>query len=160
MQTMNERVQEDIADQPRLPFMVPRGGGKITGPYLPVVTGKWWSDSVTNAQDGRRNELNNAYHVARIMETEAGEQFFGEDRCTNCQKEDWECWAYSQSAARCISKPGDACARCKNRSVKGGCSKSKRAPNRRRSPGPRTPRRLLPKGGEPPPGSGGAGMTA
>ncbi|KAL0255099.1 hypothetical protein SLS55_009628 [Diplodia seriata] len=125
-----EYARTQIADQPRIPWHW--SADKCSAPYTPVVRDKWWSDLLdiplnrTNAN--RRRVVTNA---CRIMELELGEQKLGDARCDSCRARGFECWVYSREGAAQVSKPGDACARCRVRTQKGGCSLSKRKKNAR-----------------------------
>ncbi|KAF2502627.1 hypothetical protein BU16DRAFT_532968 [Lophium mytilinum] len=48
------------------------------------------------------------------METELGEQFLGDDKCTQCKRRGFECWAYSKEALGQVNRGGVACARCRH----------------------------------------------
>ncbi|KAL3424704.1 hypothetical protein PVAG01_03985 [Phlyctema vagabunda] len=146
----------EIADQARVPWSW-NLRGKATTTYAPSVTGKWWSrseDKLGALTASKRRDLS---HIGRIMETELGEQVLGRQRCAACQRLNQECWRYSDKGAQQISRPGDACARCRLASRPGGCSLSKRRPIEKHLPPASDPRRLLPFGGpnSSPPGPAG-----
>jgi hypothetical protein len=41
------------------------------------------------------------------METELGQQFLGEERCSASQANGKECWVYSREGAQQVKRPGD-----------------------------------------------------
>jgi len=130
------------------------GALRTAGDYVPVVAGKWWSDRAGSRW--RRPAV--IGHVGRIMETELGER--RDERCTACQQADEECWYYSAKGSQQVSRPGDACARCRWAARK--CSGSKRQPAKRHPSKSPPPRQLKPwpPGGGPPPGAGGDAIMA
>jgi hypothetical protein len=95
------------------------------------------------------------------METELGEQLFGEGRCLACQSRDEECWVYSEKGIAQVSKAGSTCARCRVTARPGGCSLSKRrAPARKPLPPAPSLQPLFKGLPPPPPGAGGLGIAA
>lgn len=145
------------ADTVRLPWEW-RPRGRTTEPYAPQLRGKWWSFGEEELAAATPNKQRDYGHIGRIMETELGEQLHGKDRCTACQSHNEECWVYSEKGSQQVSRPGDACTRCRLVARTGGCSLSKR---RKRQPPPSPPTRfyrpLGPKDG-PPPGCGVSGV--
>jgi hypothetical protein len=93
-----------IADQPRLWLGLSRA--VVNPPYVPQVTGKWWSNA-SYASTSTRS------HVGRIMETNLGEQLFGDKKCKRCHDLQEECWIYTTEGVSLVKKPGDRCARCR-----------------------------------------------
>lgn len=117
--------RSQVADQPRLPWeWNPRG--KTTELYTHTAVGKWWFHGKKDIERLNPNKRRDISHIGRIMETELGEQLFGDNRCTACQFNKQECWVYSTEGAQQISRPGDSCARCRLSARAGGCSLSKR----------------------------------
>lgn len=137
--------QAQVANQPRLPWNWSHAGTKTKEHYEPTTVGKWWW---VWAQENRES-LPVISNLGRIMETELGEQRFGENRCKRCQIEDLECWVYSQRAIYQVCNLGSACTRCRTEPRNMGCSLSKQTPKKRkmRPPTPPAPRLLLPKTG-------------
>lgn len=145
----NEKVfdRAQIADQPRIPWTWSASGSKNRALYEPTAVGKWWWAWAQDNRDDKRIITN----IARIMETELGEQRFGKEKCTRCQKEGLECWTYTDRAEYQVVYAGTACARCRAEPRAMGCSLAIRKGKRRTSPPPPPPPRLLlPKGGHPP----------
>ena len=134
----------------RLPWnWQPRG--KTSEHYSPRLRGKWWffeEEELARASSKKRADYG---HMGRIMETELGEQLFGEDRCNACKSNRQECWRYSQLGAQQVSRPGDACARCRYVARAGGCSLSKLSKRKTKQRPPLTTmnhnRIILPKNG-------------
>lgn len=150
-----------VADQPRLPWAWATQG-KTSDVYTPVERGKWWSMHQKELDSLTQSKRRDFGHIGRIMETELGEQFLGEERCSACQANGKECWVYSREGAQQVKRPGDTCARCRFAARSGGCSLSKRRCRRDWSPpapGPRFLEVYMPFGG-PPPGAGGSGIAA
>jgi hypothetical protein len=131
--------QAQIADQPRLPWTWSAAGTKTKKPYEPTAVGKWWWAWAQENKDDIRIISN----IARIMETELGEQRFGKEKCMRCQVEGLECWIYTQKANYQVLYPGTACARCRAEPRGMGCSLVIRKNKRRTSPPPAPPPRLL-----------------
>lgn len=134
----------DIADQTRIPWFWTRR--KSRDLYTPVVAGKWWSRTPAQLQPMNEKEIRNIGHIARIMETELGEQKLGTERCQYCQANDEECWLYTSRGLTQITNPGQACARCRITPRTGGCSLSTRGPWTTRNPAlpPMPPTCILP----------------
>jgi hypothetical protein len=99
-------------------------------------------------------------NVGRIMETDLGVQFFGEERCTRCIEAGHQCWVYTDKGRGQIKNPGSACARCRaNPHPTIGCSLARRRPKQKFPRDPPPNRFILPKGGGEGPGAGGMGMV-
>ncbi|RAQ52551.1 hypothetical protein AFGD_004862 [Aspergillus flavus] len=140
--------KSQIADQPRLPWNW-SNLGKNREAYTPTVVGKWWYRTSFELEQLTENRRNNFGHIFRIMETELGEQRLGDARCARCKTNNQECWVYSKEGAAQVSRPGDACTRCRVISQMGGCSLSKRRKSHRNRTRPAgrseaSVRRLLP----------------
>ncbi|KAE8150225.1 hypothetical protein BDV25DRAFT_154843 [Aspergillus avenaceus] len=103
--------------------------GKCTETYMPVMRGKWWSYTKAELAVESVTRQSNLSHIARIMETELGQQLYGDNRCRRCKESDHECWVYADAARQQISRPGSACTRCRWSPAAGGCSLSTRTPN-------------------------------
>lgn len=151
--TQAEFEDSQRASKVRLPWDW-RANGKTTEEYTPQIKGKWWSKTPEELSSAHPNKRRDYGHIGRIMETELGEQLFDKQRCIACQTNDEECWIYSARGSQQVSRPGDACARCRHTARKGGCSLAKRRSSnkrRRSSPDPAARvYRLLRPGGEPP----------
>lgn len=140
--------KSQIADQPRLPWNW-SNLGKNREAYTPTVVGKWWYRTSFELEQLTENRRNNFGHIFRIMETELGEQRLGDARCARCKTNNQECWVYSKEGAAQVSRPGDACTRCRVIAQMGGCSLSKRRKSHRNRTRPAgrseaSVRRLLP----------------
>jgi hypothetical protein len=75
------QVQFDLAqlaNQSRVPWLW--SATKTDEPYQPQADGKWWYEWAL-AYQGSQAVVSS---VRRIMETDLGIQFFGDDRCTRC----------------------------------------------------------------------------
>lgn len=138
--------KRQIADQPRLTWNW--SIGKSREPYEPQVLHKWWSPGImwvdpslaTNTahslvcrgHKGNVDKWAPRYrHIARIMETELGEQVHGDNRCTRCVRRGYECWRYSATGGDQIDHPGFKCARCRAAGRNTECSsESTRRPPR------------------------------
>jgi hypothetical protein len=83
-------------------------------------------------------------HIGLIMETNLGEQRFGDERCDSCQEGDLECWTYSQLALKEVKSASTTCARCRFVPRKGGCSFSTRKKSTVVKASPLGPRQLWP----------------
>lgn len=136
-QTSPAYIKCSTADDPRIPWT------NWTGPrtkeiYVPTVPDKWWSTpSHAPARPAAAAAAATAYsHACRIMETQLGEQLFGDARCDTCKRHNEECWRYSHEGSLRILNPGSACARCRAAPPANiGCSMSgRRAPGRKLKP--------------------------
>ncbi|KAF2100039.1 hypothetical protein NA57DRAFT_75542 [Rhizodiscina lignyota] len=100
--------------------------------YTPTRRGTWWyrTEAVLNAMS--KSKRRRFSHIGRIMETELGEKLEGDERCTNCVTQGFECWRYSEAGVEQIPWPGAQCARCRHASQQGtylgGCSLTNRKP--------------------------------
>ncbi|QDS74199.1 hypothetical protein FKW77_002185 [Venturia effusa] len=86
---------------------------KTTDLYVPVMQDKWWSSSESELRQlpiGRQRYMS---HIARIMETELGEQLVGTNRCNNCKRHNRQCYIYSEAGRTQIMHPGVRCAACR-----------------------------------------------
>uniref|UniRef100_A0A093Y2X9 SH3 domain-containing protein C23A1.17 n=1 Tax=Talaromyces marneffei PM1 TaxID=1077442 RepID=A0A093Y2X9_TALMA len=124
-----------------------RVSGKTTEEYTPQIQGKWWSKTAEELRSAQPNKRRDYGHIGRIMETELGEQLHGKQKCTACQTNNEECWIYSTRGSRQVSRPGDACARCRRTARKGGCNLAKRRSNKRRRSSPDPAPRVYRPGG-------------
>ncbi|PIG79426.1 hypothetical protein AARAC_010755 [Aspergillus arachidicola] len=122
--------KSQIADQPCLPWNW-SNLGKNREPYAPTVVGKWWYRTSFELEQLTENRRRNFGHIFRIMETELGEQRLGDARRARCKTNNQECWIYSKEGAAQVSRPGDACTRCRVIAQMGGCSLSKRRKSHR-----------------------------
>jgi hypothetical protein len=75
-----EYLAAQYAGQKRLPWTLAKNKRTKTD-YMPAIKGKWWSDTAKEMA-GLGSETRS--DIARIMETELGEQLHGKDRCTSC----------------------------------------------------------------------------
>lgn len=152
------QVQFDLAqlaDQNRVPWLW-SSMGKTDEPYQPQAVGKWWYDWA-RAYNGSQAMVSN---VGRIMETDLGVQFFGEERCTRCIEAGHQCWVYTDKGRGQIKNPGSACARCRaNPHPTIRCSLARRRPKQKFPRDPPPNRFILPKEGGKGPGAGGIGMV-
>ncbi|KAI9640319.1 hypothetical protein NHQ30_011369 [Ciborinia camelliae] len=99
---------------------------KSNGLYKPIRQGKWWylnAGSWDALTPGKQRDYS---HIARIMESELGEELLAEKKCSSCRSAGFECWVYSDRGKQQISRPGSTCARCREAAHKGGCSLSTR----------------------------------
>ena len=133
-------------------------GRKTREVYVPLSVGKWWYGFWQECKGTPELEMRSS-HISRIMESELGATLTGENACDECRAEGAECRVYSEKGRAQVWHPGSACARCRSRGPKdGGCSVSKRRPNRRDPPDRPPPRNLKPHPGGPGPGAGGVGI--
>ena len=79
----------------------------------------WYYDNELSVPKIRKR---NRSQIARIMETDAGEELTSADRCTACQRTDSICCRYTKHAVNHIPNAGSACARCRKEGTRLGCS--------------------------------------
>ncbi|TLD34699.1 hypothetical protein E2P81_ATG04864 [Venturia nashicola] len=96
---------------PRLPW--PWSNQKTSALYTTVHKDKWWS-KIPPSNDPYMQVYGGRYlsHIGRIMETELGEKRTDNARCTNCKKQNEECWVYSKEGSRQVKNPVRRCTRC------------------------------------------------
>ncbi|KAE9991249.1 hypothetical protein EG327_000251 [Venturia inaequalis] len=84
--------------------------------YTPFYKNEWWSQMAPSGVPSVKAYTERYIsHIGRIMETELGEELFGDARCTNCQRRNEECWVYSKEGSQQVLNPVRRCARCVQR---------------------------------------------
>lgn len=108
--------------QPRIPWKW--SDKKTSDLYISAVKGQWWSKSQSELRQLSMERQRYMSHIARIMETELGEELIGKDRCNNCQRQNRQCWTYSKKGKRQFTQPGVRCAACRfhDRDLQEPCS--------------------------------------
>jgi hypothetical protein len=77
--------------------------------------GRWWYISEAAYEKMPHNEQLIADDIGRIMESDLGQKLEGDNACSECQVEGYECWVYSPEVFKEgeLRYSGFACARCR-----------------------------------------------
>jgi hypothetical protein len=139
---------DQIADQPRIPWYwsLPQLCRRREE-YLPTAVGKWWHLTIEELEAMDHLSHIAHSHIAWIMETELGQRVEGDDRCTWCALNGFECWVYVAEASTQVVQVGSFCARCRVEHILGGCRPGK-LPPRAIKAGPYLPPRVPTSGRE------------
>jgi hypothetical protein len=103
-----------------------KGSGRGSQKFAPKWIGKWWYRTTDQIHAMDHRDQCAISNISKIIETSAGRELKGSDKCTKCKEKGFECHVYTIQARADIKFSTPVCARCRLRTGSGACSFSVR----------------------------------